>query len=85
MELPAQRRPVRSELGRFTVVAGSLAANYTMLYLMYDVAAMTPAPAQALAIVAATPVGFVGKQALLLRATAVGVPRPVGERAPVTT
>ena len=60
---PRSGRPVHHELGRFVVVAaGSLAANYTVLYLLHDVAGLAPVPAQALAIVAATPVGFLGNK-----------------------
>jgi len=54
---------LRTELSRFCVVAlGSLAVNYTSLYLLHDVAGLAPVPAQALAIVIATPVGFLGNK-----------------------
>ena len=60
---PRSGRPVSEELGRFTLVAaGSLAANYSVLYLLHGVVGMHPVPAQALAIVAATPVGFLGNK-----------------------
>jgi putative flippase GtrA len=60
---PRSGLPLRTELGRFCVVAvGSLAVNYTSLYLLHGVAGLPPVPAQALAIVIATPVGFLGNK-----------------------
>lgn len=60
---PASGRPVRSELSRFGVVAGaSLIVNYGVFYLLLEVAGMPPLPAQALAIIVATPVGFIGNK-----------------------
>ena len=54
---------LRTELGRFCVVAlGSLVVNYASLYVLHDVAGNPPVPAQALAIVIATPVGFLGNK-----------------------
>ena len=58
---PASGLPLRKELRRFCVVAlGSLAVNYTSLYLLHDVAGVAAVPAQAVAIAIATPVGFLG-------------------------
>jgi putative flippase GtrA len=66
---PASGRPVRSELARFGVVAlASLVVNYATLYLLYGVAGMPPVPAQALAIIVAVPVGFLGNQRWSFRA-----------------
>ena len=60
---PRSGLPLRTELGRFCVVAlGSLVVNYASLYLLYDVAGLPAVPAQALAIVIATPVGFLGNK-----------------------
>lgn len=60
---PRSGRRVHDELGRFVVVAAaSLLVNYTVLYLMHGVAGLPPVPAQAIAIIAATPVGFLGNK-----------------------
>ena len=60
---PRSGRPLHHELVRFAVVAAaSLAANYAVLYLLHDVVGVPPVPAQALAILAATPVGFLGNK-----------------------
>jgi putative flippase GtrA len=60
---PPTGRPVRTELTRFCVVAAaSLVANYSVLYLLHHVAGMAAVPAQALAIVIVTPVGFLGNK-----------------------
>lgn len=57
---PASGRPFHSELKRFCLVAtASLAVNYSSFALLYSVAGAPAIPAQALAIVIATPVGFV--------------------------
>jgi putative flippase GtrA len=60
---PRSGRRIHDELGRFSVVAvGSLIVNYAALYLFHDVGSMPAVPAQALAIVVATPVGFLGNK-----------------------
>ncbi len=60
---PPSGRSIGSELVRFWVVgAASLVANYCALYLLHDVAGLAAVPAQAIAIVAATPVGFLGNK-----------------------
>lgn len=60
---PRSGRPVHHELGRFAIVAAaSLAVNYGTLYLLHDAAGMAAVPAQALAILAAVPVGFLGNK-----------------------
>ena len=60
---PRSGLPLRTELARFCVVAlGSLVVNYTSLYLLHGVAGLEPVPAQAIAIVIATPVGFLGNK-----------------------
>jgi len=60
---PASGRPVRSELARFGVIAlASLVVNYSVLFVLHGVAGMAPVPAQALAIVVALPVGFLGNK-----------------------
>lgn len=60
---PASGRRISSELGRFAVVAlASLIVNYAMLYILHVVAGIPAVPAQAIAIVVATPVGFVGNK-----------------------
>lgn len=60
---PRSGRRIHDELGRFAVVAAvSLLVNYSALYLLYDVGDLAAVPAQALAIVAATPVGFLGSK-----------------------
>lgn len=60
---PASGRRVHSELARFAVVAvGSLVVNYTMLFLFHRVAGIPALPAQAMAIVVAMPVGFLGNK-----------------------
>lgn len=61
---PRSGRDVDSELWRFCVVAlGSLAVNYASFALLYSVLGVPPVPAQALAIVIATPVGFLANRA----------------------
>jgi putative flippase GtrA len=56
-------RSLGSELSRFGIVAiASLAVNYTMLYLLHEIAGITPVLAQAMAITVATPVGFAGNK-----------------------
>jgi putative flippase GtrA len=70
---PASRRGVDSELRRFCVVAlGSLAVNYASFALLYSAAGMPAVPAQALAIVIATPVGFLANRQWSFRAGADG-------------
>jgi dolichol-phosphate mannosyltransferase len=60
---PPSGRALGAELVRFWVVgAGSLVVNYCALYVLHDVAGIAPVPAQAAAIVAATPVGFLGNK-----------------------
>jgi len=60
---PRSGRAVHDELGRFAVVATvSLVVNYTTLFLLYDVGGLPAVPAQALAILVATPVGFLGNK-----------------------
>jgi putative flippase GtrA len=60
---PASGRPVRSELFRFCVVAaGTLVANYCVMYLLHDVAGLAAIPAQAITILAVVPVGFLGNK-----------------------
>jgi putative flippase GtrA len=60
---PRSGRPVRDELARFAAVAAcSLIANYAVLYVLHDVAGLPAVAAQALAILAATPVGFLGNK-----------------------
>jgi putative flippase GtrA len=60
---PPSGRPLRTELGRFCVVAAvSMVVNYASLYLLHGVAGLPAVPAQALAIVIATPVGFLGNK-----------------------
>jgi putative flippase GtrA len=60
---PRSGRRVHDELGRFALVAAaSLATNYGVLYLLHDVAGLAAVPAQALAVIAATPVGFLGNK-----------------------
>lgn len=57
---PASGRDAHSELGRFCVVAlVSLAVNYSSFALLYSLIGLPAVPAQALAIVIATPAGFV--------------------------
>lgn len=66
---PGSGRPLRHEFTRFWIVGlVSLVVNYACLYVLYDVAGMPPVPAQALAIVAATPVGFLGNKLWSFRA-----------------
>ncbi|HEX2160312.1 MAG TPA: GtrA family protein [Thermoleophilaceae bacterium] len=60
---PRSGRAVHRELGRFTVVAAaSLIVNYVALYLLHGVGGLAAVPAQALAVVIATPVGFLGSK-----------------------
>jgi putative flippase GtrA len=60
---PPSGRPVTSELGRFCAVAAlSMIVNYGALYLLHDGAGLAAVPAQALAIIIATPVGFLGNK-----------------------
>jgi putative flippase GtrA len=60
---PPSGRPVTSELARFcAVAAGSLVVNYGALYVLHDVVGLAAVPAQALAIIIATPVGFLGNK-----------------------
>ncbi len=47
---------------------GSLVANYATLYVLHDVAGLAAVPAQALAILVATPVGFLGNKLWSFRA-----------------
>lgn len=66
---PASGRPLHRELGAFGVVAlASLVANYGAFYLLYGRAGIAALPAQALAIVIATPVGFLGNKLWSFRA-----------------
>jgi putative flippase GtrA len=59
----ASGAPLQRELARFTAIAAvSLVVNYATLFLLHDVAGMTAFVAQALAIVVATPVGFLGNK-----------------------
>ncbi len=60
---PRSGRRVRDELGRFALVATvSLVVNYAALYLLHGVGGVDAVPAQAIAIVVATPVGFLGNK-----------------------
>jgi putative flippase GtrA len=60
---PRSGRRVHDELGRFAIVAAvSLLVNYAALYLLHGVGGLAPVPAQALAVVVATPVGFLGNK-----------------------
>jgi putative flippase GtrA len=60
---PASGRAVHSEAPRFVVVAlGSLAVNAGSFAVLYSLLGVPPFPAQALAIVIATPVGFVANR-----------------------
>jgi len=61
---PSSGRAVGSELRRFCMVAAaSLVVNYASFALLYSAAGMAAIPAQALAIVIATPVGFLANRA----------------------
>lgn len=60
---PRSGRRVHDELGRFAIVAAvSLVVNYSVLFLLYGVAGVAAVPAQAVAILVATPVGFLGNK-----------------------
>jgi putative flippase GtrA len=60
---PRSGRSATSEAPRFVVVAlASLAVNAGSFSLLYSLLGMPPLPAQALAIVIATPVGFVANR-----------------------
>jgi putative flippase GtrA len=60
---PHSGRPVHHDFARFAlVVVVSLAANYTVLYLLHSVAGVQPVLAQSLAIAIATPVSFLGNK-----------------------
>jgi putative flippase GtrA len=60
---PRSGRRSIAEAPRFVVVAlGSLAVNSSSFALLYSVLGLPPVPAQALAIVIATPVGFVANR-----------------------
>lgn len=60
---PPSGRPLRSELTRFWIIgAGSMVVNYAALYVFHDLAGVAAIPAQAMAIVIATPVGFLGNK-----------------------
>jgi putative flippase GtrA len=65
---PSSGRDVDSELRRFCVVAlGSLAVNYASFALLYSVLGIPAVPAQAMAIVVATPVGFLANRSWSFR------------------
>jgi putative flippase GtrA len=73
---PQSGRAVHSELRRFGAVAiASLAVNYSIFALLYSAIAMPALPAQAIAIVVATPVGFVANRMWSFQPT-VAMPRP---------
>jgi putative flippase GtrA len=60
---PPSGRSVQSELARFCAVAVlSMVVNYAALYALHDGADLAAIPAQALAIIVATPVGFLGNK-----------------------
>ena len=60
---PHSGRPLRGEMTRFVVVAaGSLVVNYATLSLLLSTTSLPPLAAQAIAIVAALPVGFLGNK-----------------------
>lgn len=60
---PRSGRRMHDELRRFSVVAAvSLLVNYSVLYLLYGSGALPPVPAQAVAIIVATPIGFLGNK-----------------------
>jgi len=60
---PRSGRRIHDELGRFAIVAAvSLLVNYAALYLLHGVGDVPAVPAQALAVVVATPVGFLGNK-----------------------
>jgi putative flippase GtrA len=66
---PRSGRPLRIELNRFSLVAtASLVANYTSFYLLHGVTGLTAVPAQALAILIAVPIGFLGNKLWSFRA-----------------
>lgn len=73
---PRSGRPVDSELRRFVTVAiASLGVNYSVFALLYSAIGLPAVPAQALAIVVATPVGFVANRMWSFQPT-VAMPRP---------
>lgn len=56
-------RPVHDELARFGLVAlGSLVVNYGTLFVLHGLAGVAAVPAQAVAILVAVPVGFLGNK-----------------------
>lgn len=60
---PSSGRHVRSEFGRFCVVAGaSLIVNYSSFALLYSVLGVPALIAQGLAILIAAPVGFLANR-----------------------
>jgi putative flippase GtrA len=66
---PSSGRTVQHELGRFGIIAlASLVVNYGSMYLLYEVVGVAALPAQALAIIIATPVGFLGNKLWSFRA-----------------
>lgn len=61
---PRSGRPVGTEARRFAVVALiSLAANYSVFGVLYSLVGVPAVAAQALAILAATPIGFLANRA----------------------
>lgn len=66
---PSSERATHAELWRFCVVAcGSLVVNYSSFALLYSVAGASALPAQAMAIIIATPVGFLANRYWSFRA-----------------
>ena len=65
---PRSNRTVGSEARRFMAVAVlTLAVNYAIFALLYSVVGLAAVPAQALAIVGATPTSFVANRAWSFR------------------
>ncbi len=65
---PPSGRPVTGELRRFSLVAlASLTVNYAAFATLYSLAGVPAVPAQAMAIVVATPVGFLANRAWSFR------------------
>ena len=65
---PRSGRGIDGEFWRFCVVAlASLAVNYASFALLYSLLGLPAVPAQAMAIVVATPVGFLANRAWSFR------------------
>lgn len=66
---PPSGRAVTGELRRFCLVAlASLAVNYASFAILYSLVGIPAVPAQAVAIVVATPVGFLANRSWSFRA-----------------